>query len=68
VTRGSGVHDELGEHLELCVQCRLVNAEGVRIARPREQRHAVDAETLAALCPEGRSIYRAYLSWLAEPD
>ena len=63
VTRGSWIHDDLGDHLKGCAQCRAVNAETVRAAR-----RSVDDATLAALCPSGRSIYQAYLSWLAEPD
>ena len=68
MTRGSWIHDSLSGHLDRCVQCRAVNAEKVRVTRPEAQRLAVDDATLAALCPDGRSIYRSYLRWLAEPD
>jgi hypothetical protein len=68
MTKGSWIHDDLSGHLDRCMQCRAVDAESVRTRRPEGQRLSVDAETLAALCPDGRSIYRSYLRWLAEPD
>lgn len=68
MTKGSWIHDDLSDHLKRCAQCREVNAEGIRVRRPEGQRLSVDDATLAALCQAGRSIYRSYLRWLAEPD
>lgn len=68
MTRGSGICDDLRRHLERCGQCRTVNAEAVRLQRPEGERHSVDDVTLAALCSLGRSIYQAYLHWLAWND
>jgi hypothetical protein len=66
VTRGSKIHDEVSAHFRRCKQCRAVDPETERIKTP--DRRTVFAATLAAMCSEGRGIYKAYLSWLAEPE
>lgn len=67
MTHGSEVHDALGRHLRGCAQCRGVDPERARLEQPRAPRHSVPEETMAALCSAGRSLYQAYLRWLAEP-
>ena len=71
MTRGSWIHDDVGRHLSGCARCREADPES------RRRKHAVPgkvserdvpAEVMAAMCPDGRSIYRSYLRWLAEPD
>ena len=71
MTKGSWIHDDVSRHLDACAQCRGADPEG------RRRKHAqpglvserdVPAEALAAMCPDGRAIYRAYLRWLAEPE
>lgn len=64
MTYGSRIHDELGRHFGSCEQCRLTNPEHERVARPG--RGDVSDTTWRAMCPDGRSIYRAYLQWLAD--
>jgi len=66
MTRGSRIHDELGEHFRGCPRCRDVNPEEIRLLQPPALRRSVPAPTLEALCPAGRPIYQAYLRWLAE--
>jgi hypothetical protein len=68
VTRGSWIHDDIVRHFRSCAQCRDVKPEEVRIQQLPALRLTVPATTLAAMCPDGRSIYRSYLRWLAEPD
>lgn len=71
MTRGSWIHDDLARHFKDCTQCRAANPEGARVKHERPgqvSERDVPAETLAALCPRGRSIYLSYLRWLAEPD
>jgi hypothetical protein len=68
MTRGSRIHDEVRLHFGSCAQCRAVNPEEARIRQSEALRRTVPDATLAALCPAGRSIYWAYLRWLAEPD
>lgn len=66
MTRGSWIHDDISGHLRDCAKCRETNPEAERLRRPSLR--DVSDETLAARCPEGRSIYRAYLRWIAEPE
>lgn len=68
MTRGSRVHDEVGQHFRSCKQCRDINPEELRVRQPVTIRRTVPEATLAALCPVGRTIYQAYLRWLAEPE
>jgi hypothetical protein len=71
VTRGSWIHDDLRGHFAACAQCRGADPENKRVKRDepgRVSERDVPAATLAAMCPDGRSIYRSYLRWLAEPD
>lgn len=68
MTRGSWIQDDVRGHFTRCMQCKGVNPEAIRIQQIGALRHSVPAETLYALCPEGRSIYQSYLRWLAEPD
>jgi hypothetical protein len=71
MTRGSWIHDDVSRHFDACAQCRTADPESKRIKhnKPDEvSERDVPAPTLAAMCPDGRSIYRAYLRWLAEPD
>lgn len=66
MTRGSRIHDELGEHFRICSRCRDANPEKTRLQQPLSLRHNIPATTLAALCPAGCHIYQAYLRWLTE--
>lgn len=71
MTRGSWIHDDVGRHLGDCARCRRADPERHRVkhkAPGQVSERDVPAETLAAMCPDGRSIYRAYLRWLAEPE
>lgn len=68
MTRGSGVHDDVSRHFGVCSQCASVQPESVRVAQPEALRRTVPDDVLVKLCLAGRSIYRAYLRWLAEPD
>jgi hypothetical protein len=71
VTRGSQIHTDLGRHFTDCAQCRATDVENRR-KKHDEPGHVserdVPPDALAAMCPDGRAIYRAYLYWLAEPD
>jgi hypothetical protein len=53
-------------HFKKCKQCRDVDPETERVQTP--ERRGVFAATLAAMCAEGRDIYKSYLAWLAEPE
>jgi hypothetical protein len=71
MTKGSWIHDDVSRHFRSCTQCRETDAENKRHKhdRPGQVSEAdVPKETLAAMCSDGRAIYRAYLRWLAEPD
>lgn len=68
MTKGSWIHDDLVRHLKACAQCRAVQPEDVRVAQPKARRRTVPDGVLAKMCSDGRSIYRSYLRWLAEPD
>jgi hypothetical protein len=68
VSRGSWIHDDVARHFGSCPQCKGVNPEEVRVRQPQAIRRTVPDAVLAAMCPDGRSIYRSYLRWLAEPD
>jgi hypothetical protein len=71
VTKGSWVHDDVSRHLAACAQCREVDPENRRRKHDKPgqvSERDVPAETFAAMCPDGRAIYRSYLSWLAEPE
>lgn len=71
MTRGSQIHDDLGRHFINCAQCRSTDVENRR-KKHGEPGHVserdVPPEALAAMCPDRRSIYRAYLRWLMEPE
>lgn len=71
MTKGSWIHDDVSRHFKACTQCHETDVENKR----RKHDHPghvserdVPEESLAAMCPDGRAIYRAYLRWLAEPD
>lgn len=71
MTKGSWIHDEVSRHFKSCTQCRNTDPESKRKkhGKPGQtSEHDVPAETLAAMCPDGRAIYRSYLRWLAEPE
>lgn len=68
MSRGSWIFDDVVRHFESCAQCLPVRPDDVRVAQPASLRHVVPDSVLAALCPDGRAFYRAYLRWLAEPD
>lgn len=71
MSKGSWIHDDVVRHFKDCAQCRAIDPEASR-TRHKNPGHVseddVPAEKIAALCPDGRSIYRSYLRWLAEPD
>jgi hypothetical protein len=68
VTKGSWIHDDVSRHFGNCSQCKATDPENVRVAQVKELRLSVPDGVLSAMCPDGRSIYRSYLRWLAEPD
>lgn len=71
MSKGSWIHDDVSRHLGSCAQCRDADVENKRRkhdAPGHVSERDVPAEALAAMCPTGRSIYRSYLRWLAEPD
>jgi hypothetical protein len=71
MTRGSWIHDDVSRHFDKCAQCRDTRPEDARLAQPPDRsgnRLTVPFAVLAQLCEDGRSIYRSYLQWLAEPD
>jgi hypothetical protein len=74
VSQGSWIHDEVVRHFGSprltagCAQCAAVRAEEIRIAQPLARRKTIPDEVLGQMCSAGRSIYRSYLRWLAEPD
>lgn len=71
MSSGSWIHDDVSRHLGRCAQCRSADPESRRVKHDRPgqvSEHDVPAEALAAMCSDGRAIYRSYLRWLAEPD
>ena len=66
MSRGSWIQEDVSRHFNTCAKCRETHPENERVSRPG--RRDVSTDTLAAMCPDGRSIYRSYLRWLAEPD
>lgn len=71
MTAGSWIHDSLSRHLASCSQCRSVDPESKRKKHDvpgHVSERDVPIAVLAQMCPDGRSIYRAYLRWLGEPE
>ena len=68
MTKGSWIAEDSSRHFRACMQCRATDAENVRVAQPEELRRTIPGEVLAKMCPDGRSIYRSYLRWLADPE
>lgn len=68
MTQGSGIQEDVSRHFGSCALCKATRPEEVRVAQPGGLRRTVPESVLAAMCPAGRAIYRAYLRWLAEPD
>jgi hypothetical protein len=71
VSKGSWIVDDVSRHFKACVQCRSADPENRRTkhATPgRVSESDVPAEVLAAMCPDGRAVYRSFLRWLMEPD
>lgn len=66
MSKGSWIHDDVSRHFNTCPTCCLLHPENERVNTPG--RRSVSDGTLAAMCADGRSIYRSYLRWLAEPD
>ncbi len=66
MSKGSWIQQDVSRHFGSCPTCAWLQPEDERVSRPG--RRDVSDETLAAMCPAGRSIYRSYLRWLAEPD
>lgn len=66
MSKGSWIHDDVSRHFGSCPTCSLLQPENERVTHPG--RRDVSEGTLAAMCPDGRAIYRSYLRWLAEPD
>jgi len=71
MSSGSWIHDDVVRHFRGCVQCQRADPEASR-AKHKKPGHVseddVPAHKIAALCQDGRSIYRSYLRWLAESD
>lgn len=71
MTRGSWIHDDVSRHFGSCAQCRETDAENKRRKHDKPgqvSERDIPTEVLAKMCPDGRSIYRSYLRWLAEPE
>lgn len=74
MSKGAWIHDDVVRHFgsgrvaASCAQCHATEPEKSRVAQPKEHRRTVPDEVLAAMCPDGRAIYRSYLRWLAESD
>jgi len=68
MSSGSWIHDEVSRHFKACTRCRDTKPEETRVRQPEALRRSVPEATLAGMCPTGRSIYEAYLRWLAEPE
>ena len=68
MTKGAWMAEDVGRHLRSCAQCCEVKPEEVRISQPEAWRQTVPDAVLAAMCPDGRTIFRAYLRWLAEAE
>lgn len=70
MTKGSWVHDDVSRHFASCPQCRTADPENRRHKHDKLGQVAeqdVPADAIAAMCSNGRAIYRMYLRWLAEP-
>ena len=65
MTKDSWIAEDVGRHFRSCAQCQ---PEEARVAQPEALRRTVPDEMLAKMCLYGRSIYRSYLRWLAEPE
>ena len=71
MTTGSWIHDDVSRHIGSCVQCREADPENKRHKNDKPgqvSERDVPTEAIAAMCPDGRGLYRSYLRWLAEPD
>lgn len=68
MTKGAWIAEDVSRHFRACPQCREVHVEEIRVQQPEVLRRSVPDEVIASMCPDGRSIYRSYLRWLAEPD
>lgn len=71
MTRGSWIHDEVSRHFRNCAQCSAADPENRRVKHDKPghvSERDVPTDALAAMCSDGRVIYRSYLRWLAEPD
>ena len=71
MTAGSWIHDKLSEHLAGCARCRAADPETHRVKHDTPGLVSVNdvpPAVWAKLCPEGASIYRAWLKWLGEPE
>lgn len=71
MTKGSWIHDDVLRHIAACAQCREADPENKRHKHDKPGQvteRDVPADAIAAMCADGRAIYRSYLRWLAEPD
>ena len=71
MSTGSWIHDDVSRHFSACEKCRATDVENKRFKHKKPgqvSERDVPAEVFAAMCPDGRSIYRSYLCWLMEPD
>lgn len=71
MSKGSWICDDVSRHMDACAQCRAADPENRRVKHDKPgqvSERDVPSEAIAAMCPDGRAIYRSYLRWLAEPD
>ena len=71
MTKGSWIHDDVSRHFNSCTRCRETDPESKRRNHDKPgqtSKRDIPEETFAAMCANGRAIYRAYLRWLAEPE
>lgn len=66
MTQGVQAHTDVSRHFKVCPRCRLLDPEAERTAYPGKR--TISDGTMAAMCIDGRRIYRAYLRWLSEPE
>lgn len=71
MTKGSWIQEDISRHIKNCKQCHETDIENARVKHDvpgKVSERDVPTAKLAAMCPDGCSIYRAYLRWLAEPE
>jgi len=58
MSRGSAIHDAIGDHFRSCAHCRAVDPEEVRIRQAAQLRLTVPEATLKGAVPSWRGDLR----------